>query len=234
MSQFLDYHVMAIQLLAKDVSRILLQPLHAPVISYEAGQYIEVSHTDGRVSYLSIACAPRDDAILEFHLFHPAENEKAQALLRMARTEKKWQLRGPLGRCTVSQLHPDKPILFLAQGTGFAPVKAVIEALIQADFPLLLHVYWFSQNQEDFFLTEQISRWKASHPLFIFTPIILPSAFNEDQIESVLNQAILATYPDLSAYQVYASGPRSWVYRIFHAFQQKGLPRALFFSDMFE
>src|SRR5207245_279754 len=99
-------------------------------------------HPDQNVSPLSIACAPNKDALLEFHLFHPAENTKAQDLMRMATQEKLWLIGGPFGRCKVSSLRRDIPTIFIASGTGLASIKAVVEELLRShDYPPIC-LYW--------------------------------------------------------------------------------------------
>ena len=212
-----------------------LRSVSQPVFSYAAGQYVEVVHKDRCVSPLSIACAPTALANLEFHLFHPVENHKAQDLLRIAQAEKTWSLRGPYGSCTVNRLHPQKPIIFLARGTGFAPIKAVIEALfISPGRCPAIHLYWSVSRREDFYLTDLLEKWKTEFPNFIFTPVLTREFSPKAPAGSpLLHDIVLRDYLDLSAYQVYASGPRPLVNAAFYAFQKHGLQQTFFYSDVF-
>lgn len=205
------YRVLSTNTLLECVSQIRLQPNDKPLI-YEAGHYVNVLHHDGSVSPLSIACAPNNEGMLEFHLYHPRENLYAQDLLRMANEEKEWKIQGPFGECTANRLKLDLPIIFLAYGTGFAPIKAVIESL---PLQVPMYLYW----DKDIYLPAQINEWNQRLPHFSFS--------------AAAYEAVLRDHSDLSGYQVYATGPRAYVHAAFHAFQQHGLQRENFFSDMF-
>lgn len=204
------YQVVSTKTLLENVSEIRLQPTDKTLI-YEAGQYVNVLHHDGNVSPLSIACAPNHDGILEFHLYHPHENLFAQDLLQMANEAKRWKLQGPFGECKASRLKLNMPIIFLAYGTGFAPVKAVIESL---PLHMSVYLYW----DKDIYLSAQINDWRQQLPHF---------SFSAGTYESVLRD-----HPDLSEYQVYATGSRAYVHAALSSFQQHRLKRENFFSDM--
>lgn len=220
-----SYSVIQHRLLTDNISQIFLQATQDHSFLYEAGQYINVIHSHGEQSPLSIACAPNHHA-LEFHLFHPVENTKAQELLQWAQRNQTWTFTGPFGACTLKQIHPAKSLIFIADGTGFAPIKAMIESLLTFSCPM--HLYWSMPKQEDFYLPELILQWKKILPHFKFTPIIVEA--NEKLVH--VHDIILQDYADLSQHQVYASGPKRLIQTAFHAFQQQGLPQAFFYSDM--
>lgn len=227
MPNVFSYSVSSISSVAPTVSQIMLRPKRSPALSYQAGQYIEVMHLDGALSPLSIACAPNPSKGLEFHLFHAEENYKANELLRLAQEEKKWTLKGPKGLCTANRLHPKKPIIFLARGTGFAPIKAVIEALISRHAILPMHFYWSVKTQQDLYLLSLLEKWEQVLPGFTFIPVL-----TQETGSHVLPQVILRDHPDLSAYQVYASGPQPLITTAFSDFVEKGLHSEAFYSDL--
>ncbi len=84
------------------VSQIFLQAINPAEFSYEAGQYVNILHPNHVISPLSIACAPHEKQMLEFHLFHPPENHQAQDLLHLAHQKQGWQISGPYGSYKVS------------------------------------------------------------------------------------------------------------------------------------
>lgn len=228
------YRVTHIQQLARHVSSILLQPAQLSSLIYEAGQYVTVIHQDESVSPLSIACAPTN-SLLEFHLFHPPLNFKANDLLRSAQQEKIWRIRGPYGACTVSRLARDRPIVFLARGTGFAPIKAVMEALMQSSHPFSekIFFYWSVPTQEDLYMTDLLEKWLKDFANFAFTPVFTKEFADKEQTSATpLQEIVLRDLPDLSRFQVYASGPKALIYSAFYAFQQHGLHQEWFYSDV--
>lgn len=226
-----SYHVKQIQLLAPFVSQIFLEPVN-DVLSYEAGQYVHVIHADKAISPLSIACTPNKKNSLEFHLFHPLQNRKAQELMKMANTEKMWVLAGPFGKCTVDRLDKGRPIIFLGRGTGFAPIKAVIESLIGAD--VSLHLYWSVTQEEDFYLLDNIEKWRREIPHFKFTPIVAKEVSEADHTNMLLlPEIVLQDYTDFTNTIVYASGPRVLIYAAYYALQKQGLKQVNFYSDVF-
>lgn len=227
MPNVFSYLVSSISSVAPAVSQIILRPKQSPALSYQAGQYIEVMHGEGALSPLSIACAPNSSETLEFHLFHTEQNLKANELLRLAQEEKEWTLKGPQGYCTVDRLQSKKPIIFLARGTGFAPIKAVMEALLPRHDMLPIHFYWSVKTQEDLYLLELLEKWEQTLPGFTFVPVR-----TQETGSHVLPQVILRAHPDLTNYQVYASGPQPLITTAFSDFVEKGLHKDAFYSDL--
>lgn len=228
------YDIVRMEALTSQVTAIHLLP-STTALNYIAGQYVNVLHKDKRVSPLSIACSPKENHELEFQLYHPPENHKAQDLLKIAREEKKWQLEGPFGTCTSTRIINTKPLILIARGSAFSPVKAIIEALFISSPDLPIHFYWSVATQEDFYLLPLIETWRSQFANFIFTPVVskIDDATISTTATNALPEIILRDHQDLSASQVYASGPRVLVHALFYALQKQGLQQAYFYSDMF-
>lgn len=236
------YQVVNINLLSPIVSQILLKfspknflPGNASIYNkisnkpffYSAGHYATVLHTaNEEISPLSIACAPYNHAMLEFHLYHPAHNQKAYDILRMCRDDNGLQLRGPFGTCTIDRLNLQKPIIFLAFGTGFAPIKAIIEEIVRSKQQPNLHLYWVS-DPIDFYMADLVMQWSTYFTTFNFTPL-----FPRLNSSLTIPDIILKTYTDLSCHQVYACGPSSAITTAYEAFTLNGLKSEDFYSDV--
>lgn len=218
----LIYSVIHSELLAKNISRVLLKAPAGDCIQYQAGQYVKVIHSDQRVSPMSIASPPADLSIIELHLSHPPENSQAVDLLQLIKTQSELSLQGSFGVCTVSRIAIDRPILFLANGTGFSSVKAVIEELItMKEFPPI-HFYWYGKSQEELYMQELVHSWMSKVNNFRFTPVVA-----ED-----INQLVLQDYPDLTHYQVYMVDAQNAVYASLFQFMHHGLAKEFFYSDV--
>ncbi len=220
------YRVSAIHELTQYISEIVLQPVMQS-LSYNAGQYVHVIQNEYS-SPLSIACAPNKDKTLEFHLYHSPDNYNANELLRVAKEHKEWKLRGPFGHCTSDKLQINSPIIFLAHNTGFAPIKAVIEALKQSTAKQSIHLYWSVPRHQHFYLQSLLTKWQEESD-FKFTLVIRNTSLQDYK---TLHELAVMDYPKLSCAQVYASGPKPFVYAAFDCFSQYGLPRFAFYSDM--
>jgi CDP-4-dehydro-6-deoxyglucose reductase len=222
-----SYEVISIKPLAASVQQIFLRPFHLPVLAYSAGQYVHIIHQDQMQSPLSIANAANVEGLLEFHLFHAANRIKAHDLIKMAEQEKVWHFNGPHGVCTVEHLDLHKPIIFLARGTGFAPIKAVIEALQKKKHYPPLYFYWSVKTEADLYLQDLLTTWSHHLTHFTYRPI-----FTNNEDPALPLTSISQEHPDLSHYQIYASGPKPLMESAWHTFQKQGLPSNSFFSDV--
>jgi CDP-4-dehydro-6-deoxyglucose reductase len=227
LNQFI-YSVSEVVSLARHVSRLKLKPSSlSNTITYQAGQYIKVIHHNDDDSPLSIAAKPNAFQQIELHLSHAPKNQQAQDILAMVKADSVLSLTGPYGVCTRARLSLDRPLIFFVRGTGFAPVKALLEELSEMPQCPPLHLYWGVASQDDFYLPELIKAWEKQFADFRFTPMVSRSA---DQHQ--LHHAVLQDYPDLSHMEVYASGGEEMVFSALEVFQQHGLEKGLFYSDM--
>ena len=219
------YQVIHIQPLSKVVSALTLQP-QSSVLSYLAGQYIHVLHDDGQESPISIACAPSLSHQIQLHIGHPAKNLRGLDIMRMAQSGS-LRINGPYGSCTLAKLLPDTPVIFYVRGTGFAPAKAILEELLQSHFSRPIHLFWGTPDEKDFYMAALLQNWEQEFKHFRDTPIVSRTV---DQYK--LRDAVVQLYPDLSFYQVYASGPPDMVHSALLDFQQHGLRPERFYSDV--
>jgi CDP-4-dehydro-6-deoxyglucose reductase len=213
------------QLLTRHILQLILKSENK--FDFEAGQYINVIHKDKSESPLSIACAPQRSGHIELHLSHPPGNSSAHEILKMLKQDASLEISAPLGNCTPARFHKDLPIIFFVRGTGFAPVKAMLEFMAETGRDQAMHLYW-GAAQEDFYMPDKIREWETIFSDFRVTQIIGRSAEQHK-----LQHQIISDYPDLSGHQLYASGPFEMVRHGLDAFTQAGLQREYFYSDLF-
>jgi CDP-4-dehydro-6-deoxyglucose reductase len=231
------YEVKSYKLLTPHVVQIFLEPAAAPLL-YEAGQYIKVVHPDKTTSPFSIANAPEVSSTLELHLLVLKKNGKAMEIFQQVKEKKPLILRGPFGAGTPHHLDAEKPLIFIARGTGFSPIKAVIEALSQKPTYPAIHFFWSAPGWRDLYLRDLIKDWVKTLRDFQFTAVLTREFLPHEPLEVVkygsVPDLVLQAYPDLASHQVYVSGPETLVYEALEAFQQKGLSRENFYSDVFD
>lgn len=232
----ITYDVTHCELLADDVTRVVLRPASNESILYQAGQYIKVVHRNDTLSPLSIACAPNKFSQIELHLAHPENNPDSHDILLTIAVEKKLILRGPYGSCTHTKIVGDGnlPIIFLARGTGFAPIKSIIEELKKIEKYPAMFVYWGATRPEELYLNELARRWTRELKDFSYTPVLSRQHTNWSGKMGLLQHIILQDHPNLANYQVYASAPEPIVHDAWHEFFKAGLPREHYFSDVFD
>lgn len=202
------------------ISKIYLKPQSSSVMTYEAGQYIKVLHRNKAVSPLSIASAPNDLSMIELHLSHPAINKSACDILAMLDTEKKLSFRGPYGSCVFSKLDLNRPTIFFARETGFAPIKAIIEKCVHdKKFPMM-HLYWSGEN----YLASLVEAWMHDIKQLSYTKLTT----------NAIAEKIAADYPDLTHYQVYGVDAGNVVHEVLFHLMENGLSREDFYSDVFD
>jgi CDP-4-dehydro-6-deoxyglucose reductase len=204
-------------------------------LQYLPGQYVDVLLRDGRRRAFSLANAARKDDRLELqirrvpggtfsgHVFHTL---KERALLR---------LRGPLGSFYLRK-KDHRPVILMAGGTGFAPIKAIVEGALADGFPGRMHLYWGVRARRDLYMHDLASAWAAEHDGLEYTPVLSePRA--EDQWtgrKGFVHQALLEDFVDLSPFTVYLSGPPIMVTAGRESFIARGLDPDRFHADSFD
>jgi CDP-4-dehydro-6-deoxyglucose reductase, E3 len=200
---------------------VTLTPEH--YIPYEAGQYLQImSSTEN--PYYSIANAPLGSKTYELHIRHNPTNPEHQHILDAITQQGCLVLNLPFGHCTLRALNPDKPILFIAAGTGFAPIKAMIEQRLTDGGTQPFELYWRARTQEELYLDEKVLAWEKHVPHFRYIPHIT----NQHQgslIERILKQ------PNLAQYQIILAGPFDLVYTLRDNLLANGLTSEQLFSD---
>jgi len=205
-------------------------------LQFLAGQYIDLLLKDGRRRSFSLATAPHDDALLELHIRHVAGGVFTEQLFNDYRGREILRFEGPLGAFYLRE-DSDKPIIFVAGGTGFAPIKGVIEhALhhhIDQSRPMVL--YWGVRAKRDLYLPELPGQWQKSAN-FTFIPVLSDPAPDDawPGRTGFVHQAVLDDFADLSGYQVYACGGPAMIDAARKSFvATRGLPPEEFFADSF-
>jgi len=233
--QRLAVRVQALERLAHDVMRLSLQLPHDRRLQFLAGQYIEIITREGQRRAFSLANAPHDDGALEFHVRYVAGGDFTEHVFDGMREGEIMQIEGPHGSFTLRE-ESSNPIVLVAGGTGFAPVKGLLEHAFHLGIPRPLHLYWGVRAKRDLYLAALPKAWREAHPNFLFTPVLSePRAEDSWQGRRGLVHDVVATdHPDTSGLDLYAAGPPVMVRAVRDVVVAHGLPVARFYSDPFE
>jgi CDP-4-dehydro-6-deoxyglucose reductase len=219
---------------ADDVAILYLKLPAGERLQFLAGQYIDMLMKDGKRRSYSMANAPHDDQFLQLHVRKTPGGAFSKYVFEEMRERAILRFEGPLGTFYLRE-DSDKPIIFVAGGTGFAPIKAQIEHLFHYgdDRPVVL--YWGVRSRKDLYLPDMPIAWAREHPSFSYVPV-LSDPLPEDQWDGrtgFVHQAVLDDFPQLSGYQVYACGAPAMTDLAKQTFVERGLPEDEFYCDAF-
>lgn len=199
--------VASIEKVAPDVVVLTLQLPANEALAYRAGQYIEFMLKDGKRRSYSMASAPSLDGPITLHIRYMAGGLFTEHVFNTMKERDILRFEGPLGTFFLQE-ESDKPIVMLASGTGFAPIKALVEHMIHVKSTRPVSLYWGGRRPLDLYMSALCEEWAATLPNFSFIPVI-SHAFPEDHWKGrtgFVHTAVMHDLPDMSAYQVYACG----------------------------
>jgi CDP-4-dehydro-6-deoxyglucose reductase len=186
-----------------------------------------------------MANPPSEDNMVELHIRHMPGGVFTDHVFGVGETAMKireiLRVEGPLGSFFLRE-DSEKPIVFLASGTGFAPIKALVERMLQTGNTRSAVLYWGGRRPGDLYMNELVQRWAQTLPGFRYVPVV-SDALPEDNWAGrtgFVHQAVLEDIVDLSGYQVYACGAPVMVEAARKDFtRQAGLPDNEFYADAF-
>jgi CDP-4-dehydro-6-deoxyglucose reductase len=230
----LPCRVQKMERVAGDIMVLYLKLPASERLQFLAGQYIDILLKDGSRRSLSMANAPHDDEFLQLHVRNYG-GPFSQHVFSTMKEREILRFEGPLGTFFLRD-DSEKPVVLLASGTGFAPVKALIEHAIHVHNPRTMVLYWGARVRADLYMHELPEGWARTHGNFKFVPVLsepLPGD-HWDGRTGFVHEAVMQDLPDLSGYQVYACGAPVMVESAHRDFTTRcGLPEEEFFSDAF-
>jgi CDP-4-dehydro-6-deoxyglucose reductase, E3 len=223
---------------APDVMLMKLQLPANVALKYRAGQYVEFILRDGSRRSYSMANAPEhlgEPPMLELHLRHMPGGKFTDHVFTAMKEKEILRVEGPLGSFFLRE-DSAKPIVLLASGTGFAPIKAIIEHMRAKSIARPAVLYWGCRTLADLYLHDWAEQAAAELPGLRYVPV-LSEARPEDAWSGrsgLVHEAVMADLPDLSGHQVYACGAPVMVDSARRDFTGRcGLPAEAFCADAF-
>jgi CDP-4-dehydro-6-deoxyglucose reductase len=216
-----------------DVYRIELQLPRRREVSFHAGQYLSVNLPGEDPCYFSIASSPSSE-LIELHIQATPEWVSAQKVIDALTSGDDVTVELPNGRACLAAA-PDKPLLLVAAGTGFAQMKSLVDYLQETTYDKPVRLYWGVRRHEDMYLKSLAQEWQENWAPFTFKQVVGDDEDNDwaghhDQ----LVRTVLASGMDWHNVEVHASGSPTMVYTLMDALVEAGLPQSAFFSDVLE
>ncbi|MDH5212023.1 MAG: CDP-6-deoxy-delta-3,4-glucoseen reductase [Betaproteobacteria bacterium] len=202
----LPCRVQKLERLADDVMALHLKLPANEKLVFLAGQYLEFLLKDGSRRSFSMANAPHDAELLQLHVRHVAGGQFTDHVFAKMKERDILRFEGPLGTFFLRE-DSAKPIVFVASGTGFAPIKSIIEEAAKKGIARPMTLYWGGRRPQDLYMNALAEGW-AAQGLLKYVPVI-SDARPEDAWQGrsgFVHRAVMEDHPDLSAHQVYACG----------------------------
>jgi len=223
-------------LLSADVMRIKIKLPNAQRLQFLAGQYLEILLPDGKRRAFSIASPPQSEDVIELHIRHVEGGGFTGWVFDQLKERDILRLEAPLGTFFIRNDKTDRPMILMGGGTGFAPLKSMIEDLLAHHDKRPLHLFWGARNQAELYLHGQALQWAGQYDHIQYS-----SALSEPRNEAVagcfngfVHEAVLQHYPELSAFDIYMSGPPAMIDAGRLAFLENGAELQRIFFDSFE
>ena len=229
--------VFSLERKTQDVMLVKLQVPAGDLIKYKAGQYVDFLLRDGSRRSYSMANAPHtvsaETPHIELHIRHMVGGVFTDHVFGAMKEKEIQRIEGPQGSFFLREA--EKPLIFLASGTGFAPIKALIEEMRFNGITRPVSFYWGARRPADLYMHDWILDQVKDMPNLTYIPVV-SDALQSDAWTGrtgFVHNGVIEDFKDLSNYQVYACGAPIVVDSAKAAYTQIGLPADEFYADSF-
>lgn len=234
----LPCRVASLNMLASDVAELRLQLPASERLQFLAGQYLDILLRGGDRRSYSLANAPHDDKHLVLHVRKVPGGRFSETVFSEMKEKALLRIEGPLGTFILDE-ESERPRLFVGGGTGFAPLKGMLDHLLEQGLDRPHHLFWGARDVEGIYAPEWLQTYAAaSGGHFQFTPVL--SEVPADAVAGFparsgwVHDAVCEIHPDLSGFDVYMAGPPPMIHAAKARFLAAGLPEDRLFYDSFE
>lgn len=230
----LPCRIAALERLSPDVVRVMLRLPAVEPLEFHAGQYLDVLLEDGRRRSFSIASPPHEPSLIELHVRQVPGGGFTSRLFRDLQVGSLLRIEGPLGQFVYRE--GAGPVLLVAGGTGFAPMKSILRHVLEKGIEREIHLYWGARTADDLYEEALVLEWARRHPFLRFRAVLSHAAGAEAPHRSLgwVHETALAEHPDLGRFEVYAAGPPEMIEAIRASFPAQGLPADRLYFDSFD
>lgn len=237
-ARMLTCQITSVEDLNPDVIGVTLEG-RAEAMQHAPGQYLELKLDEATWVPFSIASAERGDGTIELHIQHWPERENSARLRELLQVANQLTVRLPGGDC-VLDTQSTRPLWLIAAGTGFAQMKAIMEASLKSQPERRISLWWAVREHRDLYAETLACAWAQRHPNvdfqavteFPLTEPMVPGeriSHHQGRIDQALEEASMTPIE----WDVYISGSPGMVYACMDVLERKGLAEDRVFSDVF-
>lgn len=233
--RLLPARVVEKSLLASNVVRLRLKLPNAQRLQFLAGQYIDVLLKGGKRRAFSIASSPSLEDEIELHIRHVEGGDFTGFVFDDLKERDILRLEGPQGNFFIRNDQADRPMIMMGGGTGFAPLKSMIEHLLEQGDRREIHLFWGAQSREELYLDEMAAEWAKHYDhIHYYRAVSNQASPNDEAFSGFVHEAVEAKFPDLTGFDVYMSGPPAMIDAARIAFAECNLDSQRLYYDSFE
>jgi CDP-4-dehydro-6-deoxyglucose reductase len=215
--------------LSADMRLLHLQTPRSNRLRFLAGQSVSLTLADGTTASCPVASCPCDDRNLEFHIERRPGGAFSEAVFNRLKTSDTVHVEGPRGEFVLNETL-DRPLIFVACGSGFAPVKSLIEHAIALDAPAALELYWIASGNAGHYQDNLCRSWADALDSFRYAPVTVEALLSQQAVRDALAR-MLQFHSDLDRYDVFVAGPEPLAHGAERLLLERGLPRAQLFVN---
>lgn len=201
MSNIHTLKVVHLEYLTEHILQLLMKPDFP--ISYSAGQYIMLGFEASELKPFSIASAPREDGLIECHIRKQTQSDWMTRLFAIEVGDS-LVMQGPKDQMSVQPAH--NPIIFVAGGTGFAPMKALLDQMLRQKVDVPMHFYWGARQADELYMHEAMQDLERQHANLLYVPVVSEEDPSWQGLTGLVHQQVLKDYPSLEHKTVYMCG----------------------------
>ncbi|WP_196139896.1 hypothetical protein [Aliikangiella sp. G2MR2-5] len=222
-----------IKQLTEEIYRIRIAPEGSSVFPFKGGQYLYLQMCDGKRIPLSIASPPEEKKFIELHIRKIPGHPLAEEMLKLFESNKRIHLDGPYGECVLQA--GSNPVIIIAGGTGFSPMKALLESAFAQKIARRFELYLGAQNETQLYQKKIVESWKVDSGEFKFIPVVAePGDAWQGESGFPHEIAISKWRQKLSECEVFISGSEMMVMNVFQALKTQGVPVNQIHSDILD
>jgi CDP-4-dehydro-6-deoxyglucose reductase, E3 len=220
--------------LAPDVMQVFLRLPAVETLRFHPGQYLDILLEEGARRSFSIASPPHDSELLELHVRRVANGKFTEHLFNASPVGSLLRLEGPIGQFVYRE--GPQPLLMVAGGTGFAPLKSMLRHVLEGGIERPIHLYWGARQRHDLYEEELVLRWVQRYPHLRFTAVLSEATevAAPHQRLGWVHETVLGDHTSLAPFDVYAAGPPALIEAIRATFPKQGVQEGHLFFDSFD
>jgi CDP-4-dehydro-6-deoxyglucose reductase len=205
-------------------------------LQFLAGQYVDVLLEGGKRRAFSIASSPSLEDEIELHIRHIDGGDFTGYVFNTLKAMDILRFEGPQGNFFVRNDEPERPMIMMAGGTGFAPIKSMIEDLLESGDKREIYHYWGARRSAGLYLDDLPASWAKNHSNIHYRRALSEASEQNENpfFDGLVHDAVLDHHPDLSGFDVYMSGPPAMIDAAKARFADHGLRQDRLYYDSFE
>ena len=231
--QTIEARVKSVSPIADDVRLLHLQTPRTNRLRFLAGQSVSLALPGGPGASHPVASCPCDERNLQFHIRRRAGDAFAERVFGGLKDADTVRIEGPRGEFVLDE-KSNRPLVFIACGTGFAPIKSLIEHAMALDAAETLHLYWIASGRSGHYLDNLCRSWSDALDNFRYAPVTADAALPDEAVMQGALRQVLRDHPRLDGCDVYVAGPGPLANAAEYLLLERGLPRAQLFVNTLE